>query len=196
MIVAIIIPDHNDRCVKLFITSLKSTGWCLSSTKTTFSTHGNTILCSCCIIIGIHSSCASTVEPLTLKSPPPSLPRPMGLSLWEPFNRPEHSMSLAKDDDDFMHQDVKFTATPTESTIAIPPGVLVKYYLHGRHSEESMLAGAAVVLLDGLCPPFDVSPKKNMFQHLFGIEFHYENHSHICGISPLEFARILASTTT
>ena len=170
-------------------TSLKSTDWCLSSTKTTFPTHGDTISSSCHIIIGIHSSCASTVEPLTLKSPPPSLPRPLGLSLWEPFNQPEHSMSLAKDDDDFMRQDVKFTATPTEPTVAIPPGVLVKYYLHSHHSDESMLAGAAVVSSDGLCPPFDASPNKNMLQHLFGIKFHYENHSHVRGISPFEFAR-------
>jgi hypothetical protein len=98
-------------------------------------------------------------------------------------------MSLARDDDDFMRQDVKFTATTTEPTVAIPPGVLVKYYLHGHHSEETMLAGAAVVSSDGLCPPFDASPNKNIFQHLFGIEFHYENHSHVRGISPFEFAR-------
>ena len=51
-----------------------------------------------------------------------------------------------------------------------------------------MLASAAVVLSDGLCPPFDASPNKNMFQHLFGIEFHYENCSHIRGILPFEFA--------
>ena len=118
MIVAVIIPDHDGKCVKLFTTSLKSTGWCLSSTKTTFPTHGDTFSGSCCIIIGIHSLCASTVEPLTLKSPPPSLSHPLGLSLWEPFNRPEHSMSLAKDDDDFMRQYVEFPATPAELTIA------------------------------------------------------------------------------
>ncbi len=118
MIVAIIIPYHDDRCVRSFTTSLKSTGWCLFSTKTTFPTHGDTILSSCHIIIGIHSLCASNVEPLTLKSPPPSLPHPISLSRWEPFNRPEHSMSLAKDDDDFMRQYVKFPATPAELTIA------------------------------------------------------------------------------
>jgi hypothetical protein len=27
-----------------------------------------------------------------------------------------------------------------------------------------------------------------MFQHLFGIKFHYENHSHVHGILPFEFA--------
>jgi len=40
-----------------------------------------------------------------------------------------------------------------------------------------MLAGAAVVLSDGLCQPFDASPNKNLFRHLFGIKIHYENHS-------------------
>jgi hypothetical protein len=144
-------------------TSLKSAGWCLSSTKTSFSTHGNTISSLCRIIIGIHSSCAPTVKPLRLKSPLPSIPHPLGLSLWEPFNQPEHSVLLAKDDDDFMRQDVQFTATLPEPTLAIPPGVLGKYFLHREHSEESMLAVVAVVSSDGLCPPFDASPNKNMF---------------------------------
>ena len=52
-----------------------------------------------------------------------------------------------------------------------------------------MLAGAAVILSDGLCTPFDVCPKKNLFQHLFGIEFNHDNHSRVHGILPFEFAR-------
>jgi hypothetical protein len=85
----------------------------------------------CCLIIGIHSLCAPTVKPLCLKSPPSSIPRPLGLSIWEPFNQPEHSVLLAKDDDYFMRQDVQFTATLPKPTLAIPSGVLVKYFLHG-----------------------------------------------------------------
>ena len=93
------------------------------------------------------------------------------------------------DDNDFMRQDVKFTATLPPSTLIPPPGVSLKYFLHGCHSDESMFAGAAVISSDGLCPPFDASPNKNMFQHLFGIEFNYDNHSRVRGISPFEFAR-------
>ena len=52
-----------------------------------------------------------------------------------------------------------------------------------------MLAGASVISPDGLCPPFDASLNKNLFQHLFGIGFNYENHSRIRGIMPFEFAR-------
>jgi hypothetical protein len=93
------------------------------------------------------------------------------------------------DDDDFMRQDVKFTATLHPSTLIHPPGVSLKYFLRGCHSDESMLAGAAVISSDGLCPPFDASPNKNLFQHLFGIKFNYDNHSRVRGILPFEFAR-------
>jgi hypothetical protein len=189
MVIALIIPDHDGCCLKSFATLLKSTGWVLSSTETSFPTNGYTVLGSCRVLIGIHSSCASSVEPLQLKLPPPSPPRPLRLALWEPFNCPEHSVSLAKDDDDFMRQDVKFFTTLPEPTHPYPPGVSVKYFLHGPASEESLLAGAAVVSCDGLCPPFDATPNKSIFQHLFGLEFHFDNHTHLRGISPFEFAR-------
>jgi len=93
-----------------------------------------------------------------------------------------------------MRQDVQSTATLPEPTLASPPGISIKYFLHGRHSEESMLAGAAVVLSDGLCPPFDACPNKSMFQHLFAIKFNYGNHSCVRGISPFEFARCFGFT--
>jgi hypothetical protein len=50
-----------------------------------------------------------------------------------------------------------------------------------------MLAGTAVISSDGLCPPFDAGPNKNLFKHLFGIEFNYENHSCVHGILPFKF---------
>jgi len=62
--VAIVIPDHDGKCVKLFYNALKSAGWCLTSTDTSFPTHGDTISGLCRILIGIHTSCAPTVEPL------------------------------------------------------------------------------------------------------------------------------------
>ena len=86
-----------------------------------------------------------------------------------------------------MRQDVKFMAMLPPSTFIHPPGVLLKYFLHGCHSEESMLAGTAVISSDGLCPPFDAGPNKNLFKHLFGIEFNYENHSCVHGILPFKF---------
>ena len=77
---------------------------------------------------------------------------------------------MAKGDVDFMRQDVKLTATLLLSAFLSPPGISLKYLLHGCHTKESKLAGAAVVSSASLCPPFDASPNKHMFQHLFGIK--------------------------
>jgi hypothetical protein len=124
-----------------------------------------------------------------LRSPPPIQPKPLGAYLWEPFNRPEHSVSLARDDDDFCRQDIRFTATDPSGDAPCPRGVSIKYHLHGHGSDESSLNGSAVISVDSLCPLFDAGTNQNMFQHLFGIEFHFENHTHVRGISPFEFAR-------
>ena len=162
MAVALILSDHN-RCVKSLTTYLESVGWCLSSTDTSFPAHGDTISGSCLIITVNHSLCASMVEPLHLKSLPPSAPHPLGLLIWEPFNQPEHSVLLAKGDDDVMCQDVQFTATLPKPSLIIPPGVLVKYFLHGWNSEEFKQAGAAVVSRDDLCPPFVATPPQKKY---------------------------------
>jgi hypothetical protein len=71
-----------------------------------FPAQGNSIAGACCIIIGIHLPLSSKVEPLLLKEPLPNPPRPLGLSIWEPFNMPDYSISFAKDDGNFCRQDV------------------------------------------------------------------------------------------
>jgi hypothetical protein len=62
--------------------------------------------------------------------------------------------------------------------------------------DESVFCGAAVVSVDGMCAPFDANANQNMFQHLFGIKFHYNNHTHVRGISPFEFARCFGFVDT
>jgi hypothetical protein len=103
---------------------------------------------------------------------------------------------LARDDDNFCRQDVRFTATNPSNNTPIPPGVTVKYYIHGHGSDEGILCGAAVISVDGVCPPFDAGANQNMFQHLFGIEFHFGDHTHVRGISQFEFARCFDFTDT
>ncbi len=142
---------------------------------------------ACRVVIGIHSSCALTVEPFLLKEPPPTPPQPLGSFLWEPFNRTDYLVSLAKDDNDFCCQDIKFTILTTIPH-GVPTGVIVKYFLHRPDSDENCLTGASVVLPAGLCLPFDACPNTNLFQHLFGVEFDYEGHRRVRGISPFEFA--------
>jgi hypothetical protein len=98
-------PDHNGRSVKTFSSNLKSNGWVLSSTDVFYPDLGDTIAGSCCLIIAIHSSCTSTVNPLLLKWLPSVPTHLLGEFIWEPFNWPEHAISLARDNADFDKQD-------------------------------------------------------------------------------------------
>jgi hypothetical protein len=61
----------------------------------------DTVADSCKIITAVHSSCASAVELINLRTPPAVNPRPIGSYIWEPFNRIEHSLSPSREDDKF-----------------------------------------------------------------------------------------------
>ncbi len=91
---------------------------------------GNSIAGRCNFVIGIHSSCATPVEPLELKLPPPISPCPIGAFLWEYFNRLEHLISLARNNDNFCRQDIKFHATDPPADAQSEPGVIIEYFLH------------------------------------------------------------------
>ena len=136
------------------------------------------------LLLGVHSSCMPKVDPIELKPPPPVRPCPLGHYLWEPFNRPKHSVCLARDDEDFCRQDVCFTATNPPDGTPIPPGVATVSF-----------CGAAVVLVNGMCAPFDANANRNMFGHLFGIEFNFDNHTHIRGFHRSSSRDVLVSTT-
>jgi hypothetical protein len=190
VVVAVIIPDHDGKCLRSFQCTLQNAGWILSAHDgVSFIGTGDSVAGTCNLILGVHSSCMPTVDPIELKPPPPVRPQPIGHYLWEPFNHPGHSVCLARNNDDFCRQDKRFTATDPPDGTPIPRGVIVRYYIHGHGMDESVFCGAAVVSVDGMCAPFDTNVNQNMFQHLFGIEFHYENHTHVRGISPFEFAR-------
>ncbi len=190
VVIAVIISDHDGRCICSFRRTLENAGWILSSHDgVSFLGMGDSVAGSCDLLLGVHSACMPTVDPIELKMPPPVPPRPIAQYLWEPFNRTEHSVCFGQDDDDFCRQDVRFTASDPPHGTPIPSGVLVKYYIHGQGMDESILCGAAVIAVDGMCAPFDATVNQNMFRHLFGVEFHHDNHTHVRGISPFEFAR-------
>jgi hypothetical protein len=127
MVVAVILPDHDRTSVQSFSRILKSAGWSLSRFDDVyFPSNGDCIAGSCDLLFGVHSSCTACVEPFELRSPPPIQPKPIGAYLWEPFNRPEHSVSLARNDDDFCRQDVRFTAADPPGDAPCPRGVCIK----------------------------------------------------------------------
>ncbi len=116
VVIAIVLPDHDGRCVTSFVTSFKSKGWRITRSDVSYPDQGDTIAGACQVLIGLHTSCASIVEPIFLKEPPPTSTRPIGLSIWQPFNRPERSVFLDKDDEDFCRQDVRFPTTDIRLT--------------------------------------------------------------------------------
>jgi hypothetical protein len=64
IVVAIVHPDNDGRSVKTFSTNLKSNGWVVSSSDVSYPDLSDSITGSCWLILGIHLSCAASVEPL------------------------------------------------------------------------------------------------------------------------------------
>ena len=155
-----------------------------------FPTFGDSVTGSASVIVGIHDSTQSQVRPMSFRFPPSPKPLPLAAFVWQPFNKREYAVSLSMTDGSF-EADVDSGAVatlPSESVLASLPDTLKPmYYLHARGADSSVLAGAAVLSLDSLCPPFDGSPNTNMFRDGFGIEFHAEGHTHVRPFSPFEF---------
>jgi hypothetical protein len=189
IVVAIIHPDHDGRSVKSFQSTLKSSGWIIASTNVFYPDLGDTVAGSCRVITAVHSSSASTVDPLLLKRLPPVSPRPLGEFLWEPFSRPKHAISLTRNNADFGKQENPLTASSPASPQDNTTGIIIKYFLHCPNSDISILAGSEVISANGLCPAFNACPNSKIFQHHFGIEFCHEGCSYIRAILPFEFAR-------
>jgi hypothetical protein len=59
--------------------------------------------------------------------------------------------------------------------------------LHLQGSDTTILNGAAVLLHDSLCPPFDGSSTTKKFKCHFGIKFHDNDHTYIQTFMPFEF---------
>jgi hypothetical protein len=191
VLITIIMPDHDGRSVKSFIQRLSTAHWKVSSRDISYPEIGDSIVDSCRIIIAIHLSSALVVEPIVLKTPPAVQPRPITSYLWEPFNWPEHSLCFGHDDSNFNKneewQTTVSTPKPAKSGSTTP--ITILYHLHRADADATILAGSSVLLQSSLCPPFEACPTRNLFQHFFGIKFHFDDHTYVRAISTFEFAR-------
>jgi hypothetical protein len=189
VIVAIVIQDHDGRCVKMFIKGLEAAHWKVTSREVLYPEIGDSVADSSLVISAVHSSCSSSVEPIILKTPPSTNPSPIGLFIWEPFNRPEHSLCYGRHDGNFnKDDDCKMTVSIPKPAISTnSPSPVIKYHIHRHDADGSILAGSSVLSTDSLCPPFDACPNRNIFQQFFGIEFHFKGHTYVRAISAYEF---------
>ena len=79
----------------------------------------------------------------------------------------------------------KTGATPCHNALTLR----VLYTLHLNNIDTSIQAGAEVMSLADLCPPFYPAKNSNLFQHYFGIEFNVDDQTFVQPISPFEFTR-------
>jgi hypothetical protein len=184
---AIVIQDHDGRSVTALSQGLTAAHWKVSSWEVSYTKMGDTIANSCSIIMAVHSSCASTVKPINLKTPPVLNPKPNGSFIWEPFNWIKHSLSPGCDDVDFDASKM-ISTIPKPVTSQQSSRIMVKYHLHRANSEATILDGSSVLSTGGLCPPFESCPNRNLFQQFFGIEFIHDGHMHVHAISTCKFA--------
>jgi hypothetical protein len=145
------------------------------------------------VITAVHSSCTANIDPLVLKSPLAMTPLSISLYIWEPFNRPEHSISFGQDDVDFnKDKTCKIIAsTPKLTDTSSSTGVIIKYHLHHKGTDGTILVGSSILSGEIVCPPFESCPNQNLFQfqQFFGLKFHHDGHTYVCAISTYKCAR-------
>jgi hypothetical protein len=187
--VAIIIPDHDNCVVKSFIKGLGAPHWKVSLQVVSYLEIADSIVDLCTVITAVHSSCTSNDDPLVLKSPPIVTPLSVSLYVWEPFNRPEHSVCFGQDDVDFNRDETctMRASAPKPTNTSSLTGFVIKYYLYCKGSDDTILAGSSILSRDSVCPPFVSCSNQNLFQHFFGMEFHHDGHTYIHAISRYKF---------
>jgi hypothetical protein len=68
-------------------------------------------------------------------------------------------------------------STPKPTDTSSLTGVVIKFYLHCKGSDGTILAGSSVLSGDSVCQPFESCPNQNLFQQFFGLEFHHNGHT-------------------
>jgi hypothetical protein len=94
---------------------------------------------------------------MLLKNLPPVPPRSLGEFILEPFNRKEHAILLARNND-FEKQDMQLRALVQTNTSPMTNGISIWYTLHCLDTNELVTVGSEVVSLDRLCPAFNPMP--------------------------------------
>jgi hypothetical protein len=180
--VAFVHPDHDIQSVSRFVAQLSKLGRVISSSKCYYPDYGNSVMGTTTIVIGTHMNTQAKVNKLMFCTPPLSQPLPLASFVWQPFNKKEYGLSFAKADSLFndVSAPTLHAALPLASVLSLlPRGLQPLYYLHLQGSDATILNGAAILLLDSLCPPFDGLSTVNIFKCHFRIEFHDNDHIYV-----------------
>ncbi len=169
---------------------LHPSGWVISGTTCSFPDNGDSVIGATTVIVGVHNSTESKVEPVLFKTLPTCRSLTLSSVIWPLFNKTEYQLSYAMNDNSFTDANANGTVVlmlPPTIMALLPTGLEVLYHLHLCSDRPGSLNRSAVLSLDSLCTPFDGSSNTNLFQHLFGVEFHCNCHTYVRAISPFEF---------
>jgi hypothetical protein len=86
LFVAFVHPDHDGRSVSKLVSQLKFSGWVISTLKCLFPNYGDSIIGTASIIVGVHDSTQSWVEPVLFRIPPSPRPLPLAAFIWQLFS--------------------------------------------------------------------------------------------------------------
>ncbi len=66
--------------------------------------------------------------------------------------------------------------------------IMILYHLHCADKDAAILDGSGILSPLSLCPLFEACSTRNLFQHFFGIKFHFDGHTYVRTNSTFEFA--------
>jgi hypothetical protein len=79
-------------------------------------------------------------------------------------------------------------SAPKQAKLGSITPIMILYHLHCVDKDATILDRSGVLYQLSLCPPFEACPTRNLFQHFFGIKFHFDGHTYVRAISTFEFA--------
>jgi hypothetical protein len=191
VVVGIIIPDLDGAATRKFVSGLERAHWVVSRHVVKYADVGDSVDDSCVILTATHKSCALTVEPIKLIMPPKPEPKPLGAYIHDPFNCSQYAVCYGRHDAAYNSEEAcqMVCNDPQLSETIIGTGVKPAYSLRRAGSSASTAAGLMVLHPSSLCPPLEWCENQNIFQQLFGVEFHHDGHTYVRPISSFEFAR-------
>jgi hypothetical protein len=186
----------------MFLNGLWCNGWLVTDTIVSFPDYGDSVLGSTYLLLCMHTNSKTDCKPVELRSLLPAPSQPIACYIWAPFNTPEHAVSYGDGDPSFNLHAVNDTGLPPMKACPpydaqgslVPSGVRISYNLHHKHDNPSILPGASIVNVDGVCPEFDAHENTNLFGHHFGIEFIYNGHIYVQAVLPFEFVSCVCLT--
>ena len=126
-------------------------------------------------------SCAPTVESIQLIMPPKLEPKPLGAYIHEPFNCLQYAVCHGRHAAAFNSDEAcqMVISDPKLSETVIGTAVKTVYCLRWAESSALTAAGSLVLHPSSLCPTLEWCENQNLFQQLFGVEFHNDGHTYV-----------------